>query len=253
MLMIKRFLIATGALLLLGAITATILFTKPWDDLQSWRFFLTQPVVGWRADIFTNWGVIQPLAELNASSKPRVFERDLNSPDAVSYSLDGKSIPLSDYLDRANISGLMVLHDGVIKMEYYAQGLNAESRNHLWSASKSFTSTLVASKSFTSTLVAMGVHDGKIRSLDDKVEEYAPQFAGTAYGETPIRHVLMMSSGIDFFHERGTPNRVDMLCTGISCTTGRILINGWQNSPAGCLPEQISTTSPPIPTCLRPS
>ena len=200
MLMIKRFLIATGALLLLGAITATILFTKPWDDLQSWRFFLTQPVVGWRADIFTNWGVIQPLAELNASSKPRVFERDLNSPDAVSYSLDGKSIPLSDYLDRANISGLMVLHDGVIKMEYYAQGLNAESRNHLWSASKSFTSTLVA----------MGVHDGKIRSLDDRVEEYAPQFAGTAYGETPIRHVLMMSSGIDFFHDKGTPNRVDM-------------------------------------------
>ena len=95
--MIKRFMIATGAILLPAAITATILFTKPWDNLQSWRFFLTQPVVGWRADIFTNWGVIQPLAELNASSKPRVFERDLNSPDAVSYSLDGKSIPLSDY------------------------------------------------------------------------------------------------------------------------------------------------------------
>ena len=54
--MIKRFLIATGALLLLATITATILFTKPWDDLQSWRFFLTQPVVAWRADIFTNWG-----------------------------------------------------------------------------------------------------------------------------------------------------------------------------------------------------
>ena len=75
-----------------------------------------------------------------------------------------------------------MLHDGVIKMEYYAQGLNAESRNYIWSASKSFTSTLVA----------MGVYDGKIRSLDDKVEEYAPQFAGTAYGETPILHVLMI-------------------------------------------------------------
>jgi CubicO group peptidase (beta-lactamase class C family) len=200
MLMIKRFMIATGAILLPAAITATILFTKPWDDLQSWRFFLTQPVVGWRADIFTNWGVIQPLAELRASTQPRVFERDLNSKDAVSYSLDGKSIPLSDYLDRANISGLMVLHDGVIKMEYYAQGLNPESRNHIWSASKSFTSTLVA----------MGVYDGKINSLDDKVEKYAPQFAGTAYGETPIRHMLMMSSGIDFFHGKGTPNRTDM-------------------------------------------
>jgi len=132
--MIKRFIKATGALLLICAVIAATLFTKPWDDLQSWRFFLTQPVVGWRADIFTNWGVIQPLAELRASTNPRVFERDLNSPDAVSYSLDGATIPLSDYLDRANISGLMVIHDGIVKMEYYAQGLNSESRNHIWSA-----------------------------------------------------------------------------------------------------------------------
>jgi CubicO group peptidase (beta-lactamase class C family) len=197
---IKWLVKTAGILLVTFAVLAATWFTKPWDDLQSWRFFLTQPVVGWRADIFTNWELIQPVAELRASTKPRVYKRDLNSPDTVSYSLDGKSIPLSDYLDRANISGLMVLHDGVIKMEYYAHGLNAESRCHLWSASKSFTSTLVA----------MGVHDGKIKSLDDKVEKYAPQFAGTAYGETPIRHVLMMSSGIDFFHDKGTPNRVDM-------------------------------------------
>ena len=197
---IKRFLKATGALLLLCATIAATLFTKPWDDLQSWRFFVTQPVVGWSADIFTSWGLIQPLAELRASTNPRVFERDLSSPDAVSYSLDGRSIPLSDYLDRANISGLMVLHDGTVKLEYYAQGLNAESRNHIWSASKSFTASLVA----------MAVYDGRITSLDDKVEKYAPQFAGTAYGETPIRHVLMMSSGIDFFHDKGTPNRTDM-------------------------------------------
>ena len=197
---IKRVIKATGALLLIGAIALATWFTKPWDDLQSWRFFLTQPVVAWRADIFTNWGVIQPLAELRASTNPRVFVRDLNSPDAVSYSFEGSSIPLSDYLDRANISGLLVLHDGIVKMEYYAQGLNAESRNHIWSASKSFTATLVA----------MGVRDGKIKTLDDKVQEYAPQFAGTAYGETPIRHVLMMSSGIDFFHGKGSPNRTDM-------------------------------------------
>ena len=60
---IKRFLKATGALLLLCATIAATLFTKPWDDLQSWRFFVTQPVVGWRADIFTSWGLIQPLAD----------------------------------------------------------------------------------------------------------------------------------------------------------------------------------------------
>ncbi len=33
---------------------------------------------------------------------------------------------------------------------------------------------------------------------------------GTAYGESSIRHVLMMSFGIDFFHFKGKPDRNDM-------------------------------------------
>ena len=198
--LIRQVLKTAGALMLTAIIAGAVLFTKPWDDLQSWRFFLTQPVVAWRGDIFTNWGVIQPLAELRASSKPREYDRDLNPPEGISYSLEGRTVALPDYLDRANISGLMVIHDGVVKLEYYAQGLDPESRNHIWSASKSFTSTLVA----------MALHEGKIKDLDDTVEQYAPQFSGTAYGETPIRHVLMMSSGIDFFHGKGKPNRTDM-------------------------------------------
>lgn len=44
----------------------------------------------------------------------------------------------------------------------------------------------------------------------DRVDKYAPELNGTAYGETPIKHVLMMSSGIDFFHFKGKPNRNDM-------------------------------------------
>lgn len=196
---IKRLVKATGALLLVFLIIGATWFTKPWDDLQSWRFY-TQPFVGLRAGVFTNWGVIQPLAQLRASTIPRIYERDLISLETVSYSLDGKSIPLSEYLERANITGLMVLHDGIVRLEYYGKGLNAESRNHIWSATKSFTATLVA----------MAHYEGRIKSLDDKVEDYAPQFTDTAYGQTPIRHLLMMSSGIDFFHFKGKPNRNDM-------------------------------------------
>ena len=87
-----------------------------------------------------------------------------------------------------------------MRLEYYGKGLNAQSRNHIWSATKSFTSTLIG----------MALHEGVISSLDDPAEKYAPQSKGTAYGETSIKHILMMSSGIDFFHGKGSPNRKDM-------------------------------------------
>ena len=173
--------------------------TRPWDDLQSWRWY-TMPFEGLRAEIFTNWEVIQPIALLQASTHPRQYPRNVSPPESVSYAFGNERIPLTAYLEKENVSGLMVLQDGEIKLEYYAKGLNRESRNHIWSATKSFTATLVAMAHF----------EGRIESLDDRVARYAPQFAGTAYGESSIRHVLMMSSGIDFDHFKGTPDRNDM-------------------------------------------
>ncbi len=42
-------------------------FTKPWDDLQSWRRY-THMVEWTRADLFTHWQVLQPVGKLSASS-----------------------------------------------------------------------------------------------------------------------------------------------------------------------------------------
>ena len=84
---------------------------------------------------------------------------------------------MSDYLEKANIAGFLVLAADKVRLEYYGKGLSAQSRNHIWSATKSFTSTLVG----------MALHEGKITSLDDPIKKYAPQFEGTAYGDASIR------------------------------------------------------------------
>jgi CubicO group peptidase (beta-lactamase class C family) len=44
----------------------------------------------------------------------------------------------------------------------------------------------------------MALAEGKIASLDDAVSKYAPKLAGSPYGETSIRNVLRMSSGVRF-------------------------------------------------------
>jgi CubicO group peptidase (beta-lactamase class C family) len=183
-----------GALVVLA-----IMYTKPWDDLQSWRWY-TMILESTRAELFSNWEVIQPLALLQGAEKPRNYPRNTVDPATVSYEYEGNSYPLTHYLERANITGFMVLADGEVRLEYYAQDFTSETRNHIWSASKSYTSTLIG----------MAVHDRTIESLDDRVQKYAPKFEGTEYGSTSIRHIMMMSSGIDFFHFKGKPNRNSM-------------------------------------------
>jgi CubicO group peptidase (beta-lactamase class C family) len=192
---IKRSLQVLAILL----ITVVIWFTKPWDDLQSWRWytlFMEEP----RAELFTHWEVIQHQSLLPASSLARNYKRNAVDPAQVFYKFEGRTYPLTHYLEKANISGFMVLSNAQVRLEYYGKGFNAESRNHIWSATKSFTSTMVG----------MALHDGTIASLDDSVEKYAPQFKGKEYGSTSIRHVMMMSSGINFFHFKGTPDRNNM-------------------------------------------
>lgn len=53
-------------------------------------------------------------------------------------------------------------------------------------------------KSITSLAVAIAVSEGKIRSLDDRADIYAPKLAGTLHGEKTIRNLLRMSSSAHF-------------------------------------------------------
>ena len=164
------------------------------------RLWYTLGTVEGRAELFTHWERVHPHSILPGAAAPRIYNRNTRPVDEVTYEMDGQTYELTDYIERANISGLMVLREGEVRLEYYGNGIGAESRYHIWSATKSFTSTLIA----------MALFEGKLSSLDDPAEKYAPQFEGTAYGETSLKHLLMMSSGIDFFHFQGSPNRNDM-------------------------------------------
>ena len=164
------------------------------------RLWYTLGTVEGRAELFTRWERVHPHSILPGAAVPRIYGRNTRPVDEVTYEMDGETGQLSDYIERANISGLMVLREGEVRLEYYSNGIGAESRYHIWSATKSFTATLIA----------MALFEGKLSSLDDPAEKYVPQFEGTAYGETSLKHLLMMSSGIDFFHFQGSPDRNDM-------------------------------------------
>jgi CubicO group peptidase (beta-lactamase class C family) len=54
------------------------------------------------------------------------------------------------------------------------------------------------SKTFSAMLVGIAYHRGLIKSLDDKASDYLPEISPSAYGQTTIRNLLCMSSGVPF-------------------------------------------------------
>ena len=90
------------------------------------------------------------------------------------------------YLAGQRSAGIVIVHDGKVRFERYGLGFDANGR---------WTSFSVA-KSFTSTLVGAALHDGAIKSLDDKVSRYIPDLRGSAYDDVSVRQLLTMTSGV---------------------------------------------------------
>ncbi len=195
---ILKFLFYT---ILLSIIGISLYIFRPWKDTQGWRFYTGLNPFAERGEAFMNWDKVSEQVHLLASDNPRKYERALKDLDDITYEFNGETYTAADYFSRANLTGLMVLVDDKVVLEKYREDMNKETTYHIWSATKSFTATMVA----------IALKEGKIESLNDPVEKYATQFKGTAYGETPIKHILMMSSGIDFTHgKKGDYTRGDL-------------------------------------------
>lgn len=91
--------------------------------------------------------------------------------------------------------GLIVVQDGRVLVEAYADG---HGPNQPW------VSYSVA-KSVVSLLVGAALYDGYIRDLDDPVTAYVPLLRGGAYEGVSIRDVLTMSSGVAWDEDYGDP------------------------------------------------
>jgi len=149
---------------------------------QNWFFDETV-----RVGSFSNLASILPSNILPKSPTPR--ELTLSPSElSVRYSFQGKSYTIDDYLQHQRTTGLLVIKDGEILFERYQYDRKPTDR---------FLSHSMA-KSLVSLAVGFALSEGKIRSLDDTVAAYVPELKGYAYGETQIRNLLRMSSGVRF-------------------------------------------------------
>jgi len=108
---------------------------------------------------------------------------------------------LDDYLSRNRTTGLLVLKDDTILFERYQYERKPEHRM----ASYSMAKTLVA------MLTGIALQEGRIKSIDDRADAYVPELKGHPYGETPLRHLLSMSSGVRFVENYGGKDDISVL------------------------------------------
>jgi len=114
----------------------------------------------------------------------------LNEPKgsfSLSYTMNGKTSTLDEYLEQADVLGFIVLKDDQIVFEKYLHGASPEDR---------FLSMSVE-KSIVSVVFGTAVDEGKI-NVNDPVTKYLPDLANGSYKDCTVKDLLQMASGIQF-------------------------------------------------------
>ncbi|HUN68600.1 MAG TPA: serine hydrolase [Burkholderiales bacterium] len=101
---------------------------------------------------------------------------------------EADGVDLDAFLANNRNTGLLLLKGDTILAERYQYDRKPEDRFQSFSMAK----TVVG------MLIGIAISEGRISSVDDRAEQYVPALKGQPYGETRLRHLLTMSSGVRF-------------------------------------------------------
>jgi CubicO group peptidase (beta-lactamase class C family) len=183
----------------------------------------TQP--GQLVGVYSHFDEIYPSRRIRAATKPWHFKR---SPEpSIAYNFDSQRLTIADYLNRNPVTGLLIARDDTILYEHYQYSRTDRDRF----LSQSMAKTIVA------MLVGIAVSEGRIKSIDDLASTYVPGLAGTEYGNTSIRALLNMASGVAFSEEYDGHDDIARL--------GRALFGGEEKDAAPIIAQFNTRSAPP--------
>lgn len=136
---------------------------------------------------FTRFNSLYPHATARRPSAPAPLSYAAERL-RLSWTWQGQQRDLADYLARHPVSGLLIARGTTILAEHYQYARTETDR---------FLSQSMA-KTVTALLAGIAIRDGAIRSIEDMAASYAPALAPTLYGQTSLRDLLHMASGIAF-------------------------------------------------------
>jgi CubicO group peptidase (beta-lactamase class C family) len=150
--------------------------------------------------LFSRFDEVYPARKVARAGPVHQLARAAVEP-AISYVMpDGRHWGVDDFLGNNRTMGLLILQGDRILVERYQYDRKAEQRFH----SQSMAKTVVA------MLVGIALQEGKIHSIDELAQDYAPALADSPYGKTSLRHLLTMSSGVKYneTYQPGDDNQI---------------------------------------------
>jgi CubicO group peptidase (beta-lactamase class C family) len=135
---------------------------------------------------YSHYDEMFPSRPVRRATTPWLFKR---APEpTISYSFRSDRLSIEDFLGRNPATGLLIAKDDTVLYEHYQYARTDRDR---------FLSQSMA-KTITAMLIGIAISENKIRSIGDLASAYVPELANTEYGQTSIRDLLHMSSGVAF-------------------------------------------------------
>ena len=141
-----------------------------------------------QVNTFRNIERLFPTRRVKRGEDVSSLPRGADGLEDFRFQSKGRTYDLYDFLSLNRVAGLVIVKDGRIVFEEYMFGNNDETR---WMS-------MSVVKSITATLIGMAIQDGFIQSLDDPVTDYVRDLKGSAYDGVTVKHLLQMSSGVDW-------------------------------------------------------
>lgn len=156
-----------------------------------WRFYLEPKITMFdddrRMKNFRNMNKVFPSKIIARSPQPYNFQEDLRDLN-TSYQFQGETRTMADFLQRTGNTGFLIVKNDIIVYEKYSNGYTKDDKKTSWSVAKGFISALIG----------IAVDEGYIQSINDPITKYMPELKASGYNNVPIKHILQMSSGINF-------------------------------------------------------
>jgi CubicO group peptidase (beta-lactamase class C family) len=169
----KFFRYLSLSLLILCLGVTGIVFFVPGQEYIRYALYHRQAQID-NAHIFANRQV--------PTATPQVWPRDSR------YGQVKLSPTALDSLGKYRTTAFVLLQDGHLLLEHYADTGSDTTRSNSFSMAKSVVALLVG----------VALQEGKIQSLDQAIGDYLPRFAEAPYDKITIRHLLTMSSGLEW-------------------------------------------------------
>ena len=157
----------------------------------------SRPMLAWsqadREFAFAHWGELFPARVIRHGEHVRALPTGPELPTFAAGGAGDKQLKRS--FDDFQVAGIVVLHEGRVRLERYALGHSATGR---WA---SFS----IAKSVTSTLLGAAIRDGSVKSVDDPLTRYIPELVGSVYDGVTVRQLLTMTSGVKWNEDYADP------------------------------------------------